>query len=417
MDASTTPRHRDIATALFALGLSLPLFAGGNTLMALDPVEGMYVFDVVAIAVAWVLLRRDSERTRWPTSVRSALACLLVLGCWWLAALLWRPSGPRAFLDAQGMLCAILLFVACAHRPLCGEQIDTFVRGLLLGALGTVAFSQYQYWIAFPRTAPLVNAAGLPVSLLVNANFYNANCYAAFLGAVCLLVATLAIANGDTLARVAIPIFVMTILLSQSRSVAVLLVLCAIALYAIRRSRAKVGAGRLVVEALWVAVPAAAGSTLAMIDVGELWRVGTLGRVAIWRASVAIACDHWALGVGLGGFGDYFPRYRLDDYYTRYPHNFVLEIAAELGVVGLVAILGFLMAALAQPLSRFAAARRSGAVPSLRWAVIMVASAMLLVHGLVDIDWHAPANPILFFILFGMVQHLAISPPSDRSAR
>jgi O-antigen ligase len=115
--------------------------------------------------------------------------------------------------------------------------------------------------------------------------------------------------------------------------------------------------------------------------------------------------DHWFFGIGLGRFWDYFERYEVTNYYTRYPHNFLLEIFAELGIVGGCALIGFLIASVSRPLRAslrlFATGERDRAVTSM---VPLVACALLLVHALVDIDWHAPANPILLFLILALTQ-------------
>ena len=113
---------------------------------------------------------------------------------------------------------------------------------------------------------------------------------------------------------------------------------------------------------------------------------------------------HWSTGVGLGCFWDYYPRYQVNDYYTRYPHSFLLEIFAELGVGGLLAIVAFLVAAFAEPLSNLADAARADLPRSPVGVAIILASGLLVVHALVDIDWHAPANPILLSCLLGLAR-------------
>jgi O-antigen ligase len=52
-------------------------------------------------------------------------------------------------------------------------------------------------------------------------------------------------------------------------------------------------------------------------------------RIALWHAAWRVFGDHPVLGLGTGGFGS------LSNLYD-YPHNLVLEVAAELGVVGLL---------------------------------------------------------------------------------
>jgi hypothetical protein len=299
--------ERGTAEALFGLGLALPLFAGGNTLFALEPMEGIYIVDTASILASWLILRSRGVPASAPRgAARMALGCLLALGVWWIAALIARPCGPRAYLEAQAILCATLLFATLARCRLTAHATTRFVRGLLLGTLGTAAFGQYQYWIAFPRTIPLAHAAGIPAFGLVNANFYNANCYGVFLASVILLAAGLAISERDAWVWAAIPLLVVTVLLSKSRASIVLLAIAGTGLGAIAGRRPNRGGGSLATVVLWVLLPAAAGAAAGAVDLGEIWRVATMGRIAIWSGSLEVVREHWLLGVGLGRFGTAF---------------------------------------------------------------------------------------------------------------
>jgi O-antigen ligase len=63
------------------------------------------------------------------------------------------------------------------------------------------------------------------------------------------------------------------------------------------------------------------------------------GRIELWSLAWSAFLDHPLLGLGTGGFAVIAPVY-------LYPHNLVLEVAAELGVVGLAALALFLAAGL-----------------------------------------------------------------------
>ncbi|HSD10935.1 MAG TPA: hypothetical protein VLF14_08115, partial [Candidatus Binatia bacterium] len=113
-------------------------------------------------------------------------------------------------------------------------------------------------------------------------------------------------------------------------------------------------------------------------------------------------------GVGLGRFWDYFEQYRINTYFTRYPHNFLLEAFSELGIVGGAALVAWLLTALAGTVRSWLRAVRlaPGHADRRRATAVMVAVFVLVVHGLIDIDWHAPANPVLLFALLAIGQHL-----------
>jgi O-antigen ligase len=398
--------------ALLVVGALLPLLGGGNVLLVVEPEDAMRYLALVGVG-AWGLVASRGARSQAPGGDQPimATACLLMLATWWLGELTLRASGPRAFLEAQGLFVGVLLFAGVSRYPLRQAELVALVHGVLVGALVTVAYSQYQYWVVFPRLMPILKAARAPAIDLVNANFYNANCYAAFLSAVILLGIGTFNQHSSRAGRTAIVLSVLalaiTVLLSESRSTMGLLFLGAAALLALggRRTKAVISHRRRVLAWTAVAAGAAFAVALAFVDLSELWNVGWLGRLSVWQGSLAMIRAHALLGVGVGRFWDYFSSYRVTTYYTRYPHNFLLEIFAELGIVGIAATLGFLVAAFIRPLRLLVSLIRCGGPSTSLPASVVIAAIFLFAHALVDIDWHAPANPILLFVLLGVCQN------------
>ena len=58
------------------------------------------------------------------------------------------------------------------------------------------------------------------------------------------------------------------------------------------------------------------------------------GRVELWSAGWESFIERPLVGLGTGGFADAFPS-------ELYPHNLFLELAAELGIVGLLLVVAF----------------------------------------------------------------------------
>jgi O-antigen ligase len=403
-------------SSLFAIGLALPLLGGGNFFAFVTPWLGILCFALLVVTViGQSTADRPADVEQGPRA-RVAVVAALALSIWWTGTLILRASGPRAPIEAVGLSSGVLLFAALAQRTTNASAVWSFTRGLLLGALATAAYGQYQYWIAFPRTAPVLSAMGIPTVQLVNANFYNANCYAAFLVPTVLLGAAFAFVargtTGGTLATVATALLCGTLLLSESRA-AVALLIVTVASAVVVGTRDSLRLQTTVVAASIIGV-FIVGAAAAVVDFRELWSVAFIGRLAIWEAAARMIRDHWLTGVGLGGFAAHFPEYQVTAYYTRYPHNFILEIFAELGIVGLGSLLTFLAAAIV-PFRRFFAsdALADGERGAAELA-ITVGTAALLVHALIDIDWHSPANPILLFVLLGFAQRAGERPAVAR---
>ena len=388
-----------------AIGFLLPLLAGGNFFVTFDPTTALSCFALAAVALLsapW-----PTRRSAAPRNV-GANAALMVFAVWWLANFLSRPIGPHAAMDSAAIFCGILLYAWSIRTGSIETAPDHFVIGLMLGATLTTFYAQYQYWIVFPRLQAWMPAHGLPPPFLyANANFYSANCYAAFLAAVIILGSGVAWNARVTLVRSAtIAMLVPTsiaLVLTKSRGAIALLALSFVAMW-IARSGSSVRRFARTSIAFSTAIAGLAVVALLTTNVREFVWVSAGGRILIWRAALHMACDHWLTGVGVGRFGEMFPRYQLVDYYTRYPHNSLLEVFAELGVLGVASFIAFLvlrlrslrLAASTQP-----SVESPGSSSSMR-SFFTAATLLLLVHSLIDIDWKAPANPILLFLLLSV---------------
>jgi len=101
-------------------------------------------------------------------------------------------------------------------------------------------------------------------------------------------------------------------------------------------------------HALWVAAVAAVAA-LVIAALSAAHRVPKPVRDAVasydvrigyWRGGLAMARDHLVAGVGLGTFGDNYPRYRWPlARMAQSAHNDYLQVLAELGLLGLAAFL------------------------------------------------------------------------------
>jgi putative inorganic carbon (HCO3(-)) transporter len=75
------------------------------------------------------------------------------------------------------------------------------------------------------------------------------------------------------------------------------------------------------------------------------WAV--LERMAHWQAALAMWSDHLWVGVGIGNYPVLYPQYAVGRWLDPlgHAHNYYLNIAAEAGLIGLAAYLGFFLSA------------------------------------------------------------------------
>jgi O-antigen ligase len=127
-------------------------------------------------------------------------------------------------------------------------------------------------------------------------------------------------------------------------------------------------------------------------------------RYHYWRVGLRAFRQHPVKGIGSGGFRVYWLRERPISATARDVHSLELEMAAELGVVGLLA-LGLMIAGIA--LAARQALRRHPAMAA-GWCA---AAIVWLVHASIDWDWELPAVTLPFLILAGALVALAEASP------
>lgn len=82
---------------------------------------------------------------------------------------------------------------------------------------------------------------------------------------------------------------------------------------------------------------------LSIIDFANM-DTSTIFRISIWQGSVRILQDFWMIGLGQGAeaFNRVFPFYALAASVAEHAHNTFLQMAIELGLLGLLVFIGFL---------------------------------------------------------------------------
>jgi len=125
-------------------------------------------------------------------------------------------------------------------------------------------------------------------------------------------------------------------------------------------------------------------------------------RLVYWKDSLRMIADHWLSGTGGGGWALLLPYYRSEPYYVKYVHNHYIQIALDVGVIGLllfVAIIALFY------LKSFPFIKR---VPeeseSVFWkkGIILIVT-MLLLHAGFDFDLSFPLMFVLLMLLVSLI--------------
>jgi O-antigen ligase len=126
-------------------------------------------------------------------------------------------------------------------------------------------------------------------------------------------------------------------------------------------------------------------------------------RYEYWRVGLQAFGDHPLNGLGAAGFRVYWLQHRSILEPVRDVHSLVLEQAAELGIVGLLAFAGMLAGAVM-------AARRALRRHPAAAAGACAGALVYLLHASIDWDWQLPAVTLPAIVLTGALVVLAEQP-------
>ena len=149
--------------------------------------------------------------------------------------------------------------------------------------------------------------------------------------------------RGRLLAAVAFPVVAITLAAAGSRGPVVSFVVGLVTLVMLTattargRRRLALVAGIFVIAALVVplAVPSSTLARALGVIIGSASGLSSNGRSALWSLTLGVISHHIWIGIGTGGGATLVPG-------LLYPHNILLEVTAELGLIGLVLLVAAL---------------------------------------------------------------------------
>jgi len=377
---------------LGGLTIFAPLIDGGTTYY---PVLIVRLILLAALA-AWVVISMKSEELAVQPS-RLFLVIAVFVG--WAVVSVFRS--PYTAVSLQWLI-SILSYTVMLFLVLQLVESARQVRWLLLVILGMGLFEAvvgiYQFmWLGQSR------ATG---------TFFNTNFFASYETAVLALAfGLLCYRRRDEGARWEASLLWLTVgavalafILARSRGAALALV-AAVALIGLYRF-GRVFLGVLVLSlVVGVLVPNPLQQRVLTIGAQDPY---AFTRLDIWKNSVQRIVDHpWGVGLGLYKYLSFRYRFPIEHEVSRYgkraesAHNEYLQMAVELGVVGVVLFLvGAVLLAV-----EIRETLRLSLEPWERGLVLGLSGGILgvLVHGAVDSVFHEPALVLLSLLFAGMI--------------
>ncbi|MCU1342332.1 MAG: hypothetical protein JWN92_1755 [Candidatus Acidoferrum typicum] len=348
------------------------------------------------------------------------LGPLLVL---WLVAALQLATGRTAYpfvtrIELLKYTALLALFFLCvqAYRTL--EHWHGFVWFLLILGFCVSVFAILQHFTFNGKLYWMreIRYAGIPFGPYVNRNHFAG--LVELLIPLGLAILILRAERRDQLPLVALfTLFpIGALFLSASRGGIMSLfaeigLLAILILFRRRESKELVAAGLVVVLAIalvsWLGIGRAIErfASYKTLEVSEGRRVGMLH--GTWR----IFLDHPVTGTGFGTLQEVFPPYETvyDGLIVNHSHNDYAELLSDTGVVGGLCGLAFLVLLAWIGWKNLTAERNA---MRLAYHVgALVACSGLLVHAIVDFNFHIPSNALVFLLLAGLATSQA---PSSR---
>jgi putative inorganic carbon (HCO3(-)) transporter len=128
-----------------------------------------------------------------------------------------------------------------------------------------------------------------------------------------------------------------------------------------------------------------------------------------WQQTWTMFTDHWLSGVGNGAYQFIFTQYKEGDYtkyLIDYAHNDHLQLLAEQGIIGASLWYSALFLCCSSFLSAFRNQRGSRRYQSLLLGCVIALTAFFI-HGLVDFNFHIPANALWFYTILGLAMTIS----------
>ncbi len=143
-------------------------------------------------------------------------------------------------------------------------------------------------------------------------------------------------------------------------------------------------------------------------------------RLDIWHDSLAMIKDH-PFGIGLAAFKRVFPVYNVSNFSDvrfTYLHNDYLQLLAEAGWIGFLALVAGFYIFLVKSVSKIRKMHLQSD-PMKYFLAIGALSGLVSMafHSFFDFNLHMPANAVYFVMLIGLVYHCAWQGPQEIGKR
>lgn len=329
---------------------------------------------------------------------RISLIYLFII-TWSFISMIWSISLIRTVIEGIQLISFLLVYLLV--RKLTAEGLEKLIKVLFLVTGGIALLGIFEYLFVSGNR--------------IHATFTNPNPFGIYMVMMFFLALSLAIRKKSKALNILNVLFLSMVFLSSSRaSIGAMAVALIIPFFGLDRRQSK----DAIIKSIIIFVSAFVFSQIAMymsifirknifVDKSLLESItrsssfvtsSLKGRLEFWRVAFELFKNKPVAGYGHGTFfSAYYIEYGMNKWYSRFTHNHYLQIAAELGVVGVGLFLLFLWMSFKSVLYN----AKQSAKPVFFWGMVAGMVAFLLHIG-VDFTWNFPAVTALFFFFLGV---------------
>ncbi|KWX76639.1 polymerase [Paenibacillus riograndensis] len=179
-----------------------------------------------------------------------------------------------------------------------------------------------------------------------------------------------------------------------------------------------IGATAVVAVAAWLLIGTSARSILPANIETRLENINfeqhsVLERITFYRDAFKVAKDYPVLGAGGGGWAALYEKYQNNPYVSRQAHNFFLQYLIEVGILGFVVFMGFILFVFYKYTKGYI--KRAGTDDYDNGFFYLIIALSILVHSILDFNMSYAFMGILVFIaLGGMAAAMEAKPLAAR---
>jgi len=253
---------------------------------------------------------------------------------------------PRESMEIAAIVSLFMLTVI-AIPACCGSQISVkfFFLTFLAGAGLTGLVGLYQFFGGYTVQIWQDTAVFGDIRLRVFSTLGNPNVYGTYLLLAIPLAAACIVYFRHPLLKLAsmglTGLLMINLVLTYSRGCYLSLALAVGIFVLIMEKRFVVLFLPAVMAVPLILPPAVLNRLLSVVDMTD---TSSLFRMSIWQSSVRVLGDFWMTGIGqgAGAYNRVFPYYAFAATVAEHSHNLYIQIALELGVLGLLVFIGIL---------------------------------------------------------------------------